>query len=101
MRHAARTDANHAAIRDGLRASGCTVADTSGAGAGFPDLAVGLRSRNYLLEIKDGAKPPSTRKLTPDQVKFHSAWRGQVHVVTTLGEALQVVTGLPPSPWMP
>ena len=101
MRHAARTDANHAEIRDALRAAGCSVADTGSAGDGFPDLVVGLRSRNFLLEIKDGKKPPSARKLTDDQVKFHGAWRGQVHVVTSVQEAIDVVFGDPDARWMP
>lgn len=28
----------------------------------------------YLIEAKDPDKPPSARKLTPQQVKFHERW---------------------------
>lgn len=36
----------------------------------------------------DGDKPPSARKLTPDQEKFHRDCPGPIHVVTCLDEAL-------------
>jgi len=42
---------------------------------------------NYLLEIKDGDKPPSSRKLTADQVKWHDAWRGSVTVIKSIDDA--------------
>ena len=92
MRRAARTDRNHASIRDGLRRiPGVTVADTSGAGDGFPDIVAGYAGINTLLEIKDGSKPPSHRRLKPAQVAFRDSWRGQYAVVTTLDEAIQIV----------
>jgi len=91
-RRAARTDANHAAIRDGLRSiPGVTVADTSAAGNGFPDLVAGFAGINTLLEVKDGDKPPSERRLTPQQEAFRDGWRGQYAVVTSLDEAVRIV----------
>ena len=45
-----------------------------------------------MLEVKDGSKPPSDRELTPDQVKWHIAWRGQVAVVTSVEEAIAAVS---------
>lgn len=57
----------------------------------MPDLLVGYQGRNYLLEIKDGGKVPSARKLTPDQVAWHDAWRGAVCVVTSPEEAIEFV----------
>lgn len=92
MRRAARTDANQGEIVAALRAIGCSVSDTSGVGGGFPDLAVGFRKRTLLLEVKDGSKPPSARKLTPDQLLWHISWRGQVAVVTSIEEAIAAIT---------
>jgi hypothetical protein len=46
---------------------------------------------NLLLEVKDGSKPPSARKLTPDEAEWHSAWRGQVVTVKSVAEALGVL----------
>jgi hypothetical protein len=44
-------------------------------------LAVGYGGVNYLVEVKDGAKPASARKLTPDEERWHQGWLGRVHVV--------------------
>ena len=88
---AAKVDANQPGIVAGLRAAGCTVAPAHAVGRGFPDLVVGYRGCTYLLEVKDGDKPPSARKLTPAQVDWHAAWRGHVAVVCTLDEALDAI----------
>jgi hypothetical protein len=88
---AARVDANQPGIVAGLRAAGCTVAPAHAVGRGFPDLVVGYRGCTYLLEVKDGDKPPSARKLTPAQVDWHGEWRGHMAVVCNLAEALDAV----------
>jgi Holliday junction resolvase len=64
MRKASAVDANQSELVDALRKFGATVTPTHATGAGFPDLVVGYQGVNYLLEIKDGAKPASARKLT-------------------------------------
>ena len=89
-----KPDANHAAIVKALTAAKCDVLDLKAVGNGAPDLLVGspfYPYRMFLIEIKDGDKPPSARKLTPDQEVFHSKWRGPVYVVTSVKEALDVV----------
>lgn len=91
MRRAARTDAVQAEIVAALRAVGASVWVTSAVGGGFPDLVIGFRGQSFLLEVKDGAKPPSARRLTPDEQAWHAAWRGQVAVVCSVAEALEVV----------
>lgn len=94
MRRAAKVDANQAQIVADLRKVGCTVIPLHAVGGGVPDLLVGFQGRNVLLEVKDGRKPPSKRKLTEDQVEFHEGWRGQVAVVDTVKAALEAV-GIP------
>lgn len=96
MRRAARTDANQAAIIEALRAIGASVRDTSAVGKGFPDLVAGFRGRTWLLECKDGNKPPSARKLTPDQIEFKATWRGHWAVVNSPEEALAIVGRVQP-----
>lgn len=91
MRRAAKVDANQAEIVRVLRQLGASVEVTSGLGKGYPDLTVGYRGANYLLELKDGRKPPSARRLTPDEVAWHESWRGQVAVVKDLDEALAAI----------
>ena len=93
MRRAAKVDDNQAEIVAAFRDCGCSVAVTSAAGDGFPDIVVGLRGRNLLVEIKDGSKPPSERKLTPKQKKFHGEWKGQITVCESVDQVLQIVRG--------
>lgn len=88
---AARTDANHAAIVKALRQIGASVFDASRVGGGFPDLVVGYRGRNFLLEVKDGKKSPSRRQLTEAQVKFVAEWRGHWAYVQSVEDALELV----------
>lgn len=89
MRHAKRVDANHAAIRDGLRASGWAIGDLSGAGDGVPDLVCQVApGRPHFLEIKDGAKPLSAQALTPAQERWHSYCWQITSKVRSLEEAI-------------
>jgi Holliday junction resolvase len=91
VRRDARTDANQDEIVEALRGVGVSVFVTSMIGSGFPDIVAGYRGINYLIEIKDGSKPPSKRRLTPDEQKFHDLWRGVVIVVKGIDEALRAV----------
>jgi len=89
MRRASKVDANHAEIRDTLRKLGATVYDMSGVGRGLPDLLVTVRGkkngrgRDLWVEVKDGRKPPSGRRLTKAQAVVHAAWEGAPIVVLT------------------
>jgi hypothetical protein len=88
MRRAAKVDANQAEVVDALRRVGASVQPLHAVGAGVPDLLIGYRSMNYLLEVKDGNKPPSARKLTTKQIEWHEAWRGSVLTVTSAEDAI-------------
>lgn len=92
MRRAAKTDANQQAIVAALRKIGATVLHLHILGQGCPDILVGWRGMNTLLELKDGSKPPSGRKLTQDEVVWHAEWRGQVAVVETVEQAIAAIT---------
>lgn len=91
MRRAAKVDANQAEIVAALRAIGCTVQPLHAVGQGCPDLLCGFRGINHILEIKDGKKPASRRKLTADQVDWHGGWKGRVVVVSSIDEAIAAV----------
>lgn len=94
MRRAARVDANQGAVVAALRAVGCFVQSLAMVGQGCPDLLVAYRRRWFLLEVKDGARPPSERRLTADEQEWHqrAARCAPVHVVETVEQALAVVT---------
>lgn len=91
MKKYGKVDENQSRIVSDLRSAGCTVISLASTGGGCPDVCVGRAGTNFLLEIKDGKKPPSARKLTPAQVTWHNEWRGQVAVVCNSNEALQAV----------
>lgn len=87
-----RTDSNHAEIIKALRKiPNLSVFSTHEVGKGFPDIVIGYKGINYLIEIKDGKKPPSARKLTDSEVKFHQDWRGQIKIVNNLDEVLNLL----------
>lgn len=90
-----RTDSNQKSIVETFRALGGHVYVTSDVGKGFPDIILGLKG-NFgrwlgMIEIKDGSRPPSQRKLTEDEEKFHDEWKGFVHIITSEEEAIALV----------
>ena len=90
-KYAAKVDANQGEIVLALRRLGCTVMSIASVGRGCPDLVVGVRGKNVLLEVKDGRRPPSERKLTEAEREWIDAWRGQVNVVESVDDAIEVV----------
>jgi hypothetical protein len=94
MRRRARTDANHAEVVKAFRDLNCKVLDLSRLGGGIPDLLVSIRTHNVLVEVKDATKPPSARRLTPDQEEFFSTWPGMKVIVQTLADVTALVNRL-------
>lgn len=94
MRRAAKKDANHETIADALRAAGYSVLDLSQAGNGIPDIAVGKPGFACLVECKDGDKPPSARRLTPDQERVLAMWTGPAIVAISPADALAQLEAL-------
>ena len=91
MRRAARTDDNQTEIVTALRKVGASVLITSQLKNCF-DILVGYNGINYIVEIKDGKKPPSQRKLTLGERKFSDSWRGgKYHVIESIEDALKMI----------
>jgi hypothetical protein len=91
MRKAAKIDANQKQIVAALRQAGCSVQSLATVGKGCPDLVVGRDGKNFLIEVKDGAKVPSAKKLTEDEKRWHQNWSGQVAIVEDVDQALQLI----------
>jgi hypothetical protein len=91
-RQAAKRDDNEGPIIRALEAAGAVVVRL----AQPCDLLVYYRREVFLLEVKDPAKPPSARRLTPAQEVYHR--RLPITVVLTPEESLRVVGALKPSP---
>ena len=91
MRYANRIDANQNQIVDAMRKVGAVVRIIS-QGDGIPDLLVGYKGYTILMEVKDGDKVPSARKLTEAEQKFFDDWQGgMLAVVNSVEEALEIL----------
>jgi Holliday junction resolvase len=89
--YAKRIDANQNAIVRALRDHGAYVRIVT-QGDGLPDILCAYKGVTALLEVKDGDKSPSHRKLTPAEEKFFKEWTGGLLiVVNSVQEALDVL----------
>lgn len=82
-RRARRTDDNQTEIVDYLRRRwGASVEVVNGA---F-DLLVSWGGPSWPVEVKDGSKPPSQRKLTEREAKFEASYKGLIVVIARLDD---------------
>ena len=95
-RYGARVDANQGEVVDAIRAVGGVVTYLFKVGGGVADLLVSFRRQWYVFEVKDGAKVASRRALNDDEKKWHAEQVAPVHIVTSVAEALAVLTGAAP-----
>ena len=86
MKTRARLDGNHREVVQALQAIGCSVQSLAAVGKSCPDLLVGYRGRNVLLEVKAGRG-----KLTDGQAAWQFTWAGQVSTVWSSEEAVAVM----------
>jgi hypothetical protein len=90
MRRAARRDDNEQDIIKAMRAEGAYVKQIND--EGLFDLLVSHRGETLLIEVKDGAKPPSARRLTDAELKFHEEWPGSdLFIITSVEEAIALL----------
>lgn len=91
-RFARRVDDNQTAVVETLRRLGCSVFSVASVGRGCPDLLVGVGGRTHLVEVKDGSKAPSARRLTPLEEQFARTWRGaRVELVECPEDCIELV----------
>jgi len=81
--YAKRRDANEQEIVKALEKIGCKVVRLHTPA----DLLVGYRAKNFLIECKGKAG-----RKTEDQAEFFATWPGQIRLVKTVDEALDLVT---------
>jgi Holliday junction resolvase len=106
LRKRPRLDSNHNEIRQALEKMGWGVKSMAGVGDGFVDLLAVKAGRIVLIEVKDGDKVPSKRKLTEDECETHhwfSTYGVEVILVTCIAdlmildrESRSVHEGVPP-----
>ena len=91
MRKHGRRDANHTDIVGTFRACGCSVLDCADLGDGKPDLVVATASACFVVEVKDGTKPPSARKLTTKEQQFKDNWKGLYFVIESVDDVIKLL----------
>jgi Holliday junction resolvase len=89
MRRAAKSDGNQPAVVRAFRDIGATVQVLSAVGKGCPDLLVGWRGRNLLIEVKD--REGRGVRLTADQERWHAGWNGTVLIADSPEDAVRKV----------
>lgn len=88
---AKKIDDNQKLIVHQLRKIGASVAITSMVGKGFVDIVIGWRGKNFLIELKDGAKSASRKLLTADEKEFFQTWNGQVDIAESFDDILKII----------
>lgn len=91
-----RIDPNQPAIVKALRARGASVQSLGSVGAGCPDLLVGFKGINLIMEVKDpDSDAPAGRnhplKLNPAQVDWFETWNGSAKVVMSVEDAMNML----------
>lgn len=86
-----KVDDNQVEIVAAFRNLGCSVWITSSLGQGAPDIVVAGKGWCVPVEIKDGSKPPSQRKLTRKEEEWRDSWIGPYAVIESIDEAFQLV----------
>lgn len=89
FRRAAKVDDNQSEIVALFRKLGWTVLIISQL-KNCADIIVSKNGRTVTIEIKDGNKPPSQRKLSDGEVKFRDSWQGEYALVICTNDVIEL-----------
>ena len=78
-------DAVEDPLLDVARRMGASILPISETGGG--DVILGWRGSNIMVEIKS-----KRGRLTPAQVEFHEDWRGQISIIRTEAELVELLS---------
>lgn len=85
-----RVDKNQAALVKAFRQLGVKWTHLHMVGAGVWDGLAGFKWLTVIVEIKDGSKPPSARKLTEQEMTWGRTWPGLKTVVCNTDDVQRV-----------
>jgi len=89
MRRAARVDDNQPEIVEAFRRLGWSVLIISQL-KNCCDIFVSKNGRTVAVEIKDGSKPPSKRKLTEGEAEFKKDWQGEYAIIESVEDVFSL-----------
>ena len=84
-----RIDANQTEIIKYFRSMGCYVLNISSL-KNCCDILVSKNGATVAIEIKDGSKPKSARRLTSGEAKFRDEWQGAWRLCESLEDAEKI-----------
>lgn len=101
MRLRARVDSNQLEIVRTITGLGASWLDLTSI-SGILDGVIGVAGIDQRIEIKDGKKVPSRRKLTPDEIRVFEEWRGRKPVVIeSVDDVIKLINNLRRTPHAP
>lgn len=89
FRRAAKVDDNQADVVKLFRKLGWTVLIISQL-KNCCDIIISKSGRTVAVEIKDGKKPPSQRKLSAGEIKFRDNWQGEYALIETQEDVINL-----------
>ena len=89
FRRDARVDTNQSEIVRAFRKLGWSVLIISQL-KNCCDLFVSKNGRTIAIEIKDGNKPPSQRKLTDGEIEFRDNWQGEWMLIESVDDVREL-----------
>ena len=95
VRHKKKDDNHHEIANEFIRL-GCGVRDVSSL-PDFVDILVTYAGHTIAVEIKDGSKVPSARRLTAGEEKFRDYWTqhgGKWACIETIEQANEMIKGI-------
>tara|TARA_Y100000310_G_C20699475_1_gene828378 strand:- start:5904 stop:6212 length:309 start_codon:yes stop_codon:yes gene_type:complete len=84
-----KTDDNHKEIVKMFRDCGWVVLDVHTL-KDCCDIFISRAFQTIAVEIKDGKKKPSARKLTPGELKFRQNWLGHYRLVESIEDVMDI-----------
>ena len=84
-----RKDSNHNQITKCFEKMGWEVLDIHNLKK-CADIIIGKSAINIFIEIKDGDKSPSARKLTEGEEEFHDRWPNNVIIIQSENDCIQL-----------
>ena len=90
---ACKIDVNQPELVKYFREWGCTVLIVSNL-KNCCDIFISLHGRTIAIEIKDGKKPKSARKLTDGELIFKKEWKGAWRLCESIKDADKIINEL-------
>lgn len=75
-----RVDANQTELVNEAERLGAQAQRISDIGGGCPDLLITFKGQWHVVEVKDGSKPPSRRRLSSKQIEWHERFNAPVWI---------------------